>query len=386
MTRPQRLTAAMPEAVRPFSDAVAESAQRLADLASRGRTLVGYFCTYTPLELIHACGMMPVRVTGDPGAVEKAYGLAPDFICPFMKRALEKALDGKYAYLSGLVQGYTCDAACGMVNIWEENIGGALYRALPMPYNDSPESRAYLTAEYTAFIDQAVDAGGSYSPERLGASLDLYAGIRLRMLDLFARRARGTLPLSAAALHVVIQAGFVTPPEVFSAMLDTLQVDDESAVHATPATGIPVLVSGSLVESVSVLAAIEAAGARIVADDLCTGVRHFSPADGAGADPMARLVDRYMSRFPCPSRSRAEDRLPLILDLVERSGARGVVFVLQKFCTPHLADVPTLTDRLREKGLYSLVLEMDETWQLDGRVRTRLEGFLEMLCGVRSDG
>lgn len=370
----------MSEPVRPFNDAVAESTQRMAELARQGRVLLGYFCTYTPLELIHACGMVPVRIIGDPGTVEKAYGLAPDFVCPFMRRALEKALDGQYSFLSGLVQGYTCDVACGMVNIWEENIGGTLYRALPMPYNDTPESRSYLTAEYTAFIGQAVDAGGSYSPQRLAASLDLYAGIRRRVLDLFARRARGALPLSAADLHVVIQAGFVTPPEVFSAMLDTLQVSDESAGHAIPATGIPVLVSGSLVESVSVLAAIEAAGARIVADDLCTGLRHFSPADGAGEDPLARLVDRYMSRFPCPSRSRAEDRLPLILDLAERSGARGVVFVLQKFCTPHLADVPTLTDRLREKGLYSLVLEMDETWQVDGRVRTRLEGFMEMLA------
>ncbi|MFH1981030.1 MAG: 2-hydroxyacyl-CoA dehydratase family protein [Pseudomonadota bacterium] len=375
----QRPKAVMPEVIRPFIDAVAESPSRLAELNRQGRTLVGYFCTYTPIELIHACGMVPVRITGEPGAVEKAYGLAPDFICPFMKRALEKAMDGQYAFLSGLVQGYTCDVACGMVNIWAENIGGNLYRALPMPYNDTPESRDYLTAEYMAFVGQAVAAGGRFSPERLSASLDLYAGIRRRVLKLFALRARGALPLSAADFHAVVQAGFVTPPEAFTAMLDSLPVDDESVCAAVPASGMPVLVTGSLVESTAVLTALEAAGARIVADDLCTGYRHFSPADGAGAEPMDRLVDRYMRRFPCPSRSRAEERLPRILDLAARSGARGVVFLLQKFCTPHLADVPPLTDMLREKGIASLLLEMDETWQVDGRIRTRLEGFFEML-------
>ncbi|MEZ4577583.1 MAG: 2-hydroxyacyl-CoA dehydratase family protein [Desulfobacterales bacterium] len=41
---------------------------------------------------------------------EKAFQHVPDFICPYMKRALEKSLTGDYDFLSGLVQGYSCDA------------------------------------------------------------------------------------------------------------------------------------------------------------------------------------------------------------------------------------------------------------------------------------
>jgi benzoyl-CoA reductase/2-hydroxyglutaryl-CoA dehydratase subunit BcrC/BadD/HgdB len=68
--------------------------------------------------------------------------------------------------------------------------------------------------------------------------------------------------------------------------------------------------------------------------------------------------------------------------LLERSGAKGVVFLIQKFCTPHLADVPTLSKELKERGYPSIMIEVDETWQIQGQLRTRLESFFEMLGAI----
>ena len=370
----------MPVAVRPFHDALTQSPDSLARLAEQGRKPVGYFCTYTPVELIHACGFVPVRIAGGPGAVEKAYGLAPDFVCPFMKRALEKALAGDYRYLSGVVQGYTCDVACGMVNIWAENIAGELFHSLPIPYNDSPDARNYFRAEINRFAEKSRSVGGRFSPQRLEASLDLYGRIRKQLQTLFSRRAENRLSFSSAELHTVVQAGFVSAPEEYDGMLEELISHLEPVRDSLPSmAGLPVLVSGSLVEDSRVLTTLEALGVRIAADDLCTGYRSIEPMDGSGDAPMDRLMDRYLNRFPCPSRSRAEDRLPLLVQLARQAGARGVIFLLQKFCTPHLADIPMLTMGLKEQGLPVLVLEMDESWRLDGQHRTRLEGFLEML-------
>lgn len=53
--------------------------------------------------------------------------------------------------------------------------------------------------------------------------------------------------------------------------------------------------------------------------------------------------------------------------------------MLQKFCTPHLADYPTLSNELRKEGVPSILIEMDETWQMEGQLKTRIEGFFEML-------
>jgi benzoyl-CoA reductase/2-hydroxyglutaryl-CoA dehydratase subunit BcrC/BadD/HgdB len=147
------------------------------------------------------------------------------------------------------------------------------------------------------------------------------------------------------------------------------------------ATGVPILVSGSIIEEPRVLEILEESGARVVADDLCTGLRHFYPADGEGGGPIERLIDRYMNRFPCPSRSKAEDRITMISELIKRSGAEGVVFLFQKFCTPHLADHPALAKQLKQMGIPSIVVEMEEAGVNEGQLRTRLEAFFEMLRG-----
>ena len=114
-------------------------------------------------------------------------------------------------------------------------------------------------------------------------------------------------------------------------------------------------------------------------DDLCTGWRGFSPPTGQGEDPIDRLMDRHFARFPCPSRMKAQDRAPILANLVKRSGARGVVFFLQKFCTPHLADLPVVLEVLQEEGVRGLVVELEETGFNEAQLRTRIETFLEIL-------
>ena len=106
--------------VAPFKTALDNGSQTLSDIARDGRRVFGYFCTYTPIELVDACGWVPIRISGGPGPLEKSYTRVPDFICPYMKRSLEKALNGEYSYLSGIIDGYTCDAACGVANIWAD--------------------------------------------------------------------------------------------------------------------------------------------------------------------------------------------------------------------------------------------------------------------------
>jgi benzoyl-CoA reductase/2-hydroxyglutaryl-CoA dehydratase subunit BcrC/BadD/HgdB len=119
----------------------------------------------------------------------------------------------------------------------------------------------------------------------------------------------------------------------------------------------------------------------VVADDLCNGYRYCQPADGQGADPMERLIDRYVRRFPCPARSTVEDRVPQVKELVEKAGAKGVICLFQKFCTPHLADYPALAAELKNAGIPVLLVEMDESGNIEGQLKTRFGAFFEMIGG-----
>jgi len=361
-----------------FTEALNDSTERLTDLSDRGTRMLGYFCTYTPVEFIHAAGFLPVRITGGTCDAAEADNLTPNFICPYMRQALSKALRGEYRFLSGVVQAYTCDVACGLVRIWENHIAGGLFHTIPLPYNDSTDSRRYFAAALEELGAKLQHLGAPVTESALDQSLDLYSQMRGSVLDLYRMRYDGTFPLAAADFLHVVRAAFVMPPEDYlTAVNDLIEAARHAEVSAT--NGIPVLVSGSLIEEPRVLAILEESGGKVVADDLCTGFRHFFPADGQGSSPMDRLIDRYMNRFPCPARSRAEDRAARLAELIQRSAAKGVVFVLQKFCTPHLADHPTLVSMLKEWDMPTVMVEMEEAAINEGQLRTRLEAFFEML-------
>jgi len=365
-----------------FTEAINTSEARLTALSDAGQKLIGYFCTYTPVEIIHACGFLPVRITGGYGNIDKAYQHVPDFICPYMKRALEKALDGQYNFLSGLVQGYTCDAACGMVNIWKDTVKLDVFHSIPIPYNNTSESKKYFKSMINELIQKLDAVGGSFSKTALSKSLDLYHRIRSLQHDLYQRRYKGKSGLTASEFMTIIDAGSVIPPEDYLTMLEELfpRMPDNYEKQSPEIFGqVPVLVSGSLIERPEIMDIIEACGGRIVADDLCNGLRQILPKNGKGKTSMDRLIHRYMHRFPCPSRSRAVDRSQKLLDILNQSNAKGVIFLIQKFCTPHLADIPIVSEVLNEKGFPSILIEMDETWQMEGQIKTRLEGFFEMI-------
>jgi benzoyl-CoA reductase subunit C len=364
-----------------FHEAVHSRSRVLRDSVSRGNKAIGYFCTYTPVEIIHASGFTPVRIWGGTGCTEEAHTFVPSFICPFMRQSLEKALHGEFDFLTGLVQGYTCDVACGMLNIWRENIPLELYHSMALPYNDNASSRSFLRSSLVDLSTTLSRIGGRFTDYSLETSLDLYASMRSILAQLAEMRMMGTLPLTAGDFLSVVQAGFSLDPEEYLVMLKDLMKSLEHSDKGPAEHGFPVLVSGSVIDNPDTFSLMEELGFRIVSDDLCTGYRNFTPVSGKGNSPMERLIDRIMNRFPCPSRSHPRDRIPLLRDLVTRSGAKGVIFIFQKFCSPHLADHPMVSEAFTREGIPSIVIELDETGTWEAQMRTRLETFSGMLGG-----
>ncbi len=363
----------------PFVEAVKNRTERLSRHAEKQKVF-GWFCTYTPIELIHAAGFLPVRVHGGMIRIENAGSLVPNFMCPYMRTSLERALRGEYKYLSGVIQGYTCDVPCGLMNIWEENIGHGLYYTIPLPYNDNASARLFYRQTLNELVDKLAMVGGKVSLTSLERSLDLYRDLRNNLLRLHELRFQDRLALKASDFYTIAEAGFSLPPEEYNSYLADL-IASLGDNKTTSTRGIPVLVSGSIVEQMWIFDLLEAAGGRVVADDLCNGYRFCEPADGTGADPMERLIDRYIHHFPCPARSNVNDRIVRFRELLHRSGAKGVVFIFQKFCTPHLADYPALADELKKDGVPVLRVEIDESGNIEGQLKTRFQAFFEIIGG-----
>jgi len=368
-----------PVDLRIFAEAVRNRNERLSQCAQKQKIL-GWFCTYTPIELIHAAGFLPVRIYGGAIQITQAGALIPNFVCPYMRASLERALRGEYRYLSGIVQGYTCDVPCGVMSIWEENAGPGLFHTIPLPYNNNEHARAFYRQTVAELVDKLAGIGGRMDSISLRKSLDLYAAIRSNQLRLHEARTRNRLPITAGEFYTVMEAGFSLPPEDYLGHIADL-VESVADNVEWKAGAIPVLVSGSIVEQMWIFDLLENAGGRVIADDLCSGYRSCEPADGNGIEPMERLIDRYMRHSPCPARSSVGERITVIRKMVGESGARGVIFLLQKFCTPHLADYPAIARELKDDGIPVLLVEMDESGNIEGQLKTRFQAFFEMIGG-----
>jgi benzoyl-CoA reductase/2-hydroxyglutaryl-CoA dehydratase subunit BcrC/BadD/HgdB len=143
---------------------------------------------------------------------------------------------------------------------------------------------------------------------------------------------------------------------------------------------VPVYVAGNMTHSDTWFSLIEEAGALIVRDDLCSGARTFRLAVREDLDPLEALTDRYFNSYFCPTKySGAQAHLESLLKDVQDSGAKGVVFLLYKYCEAHFFDYPDLKVALESKGFPTLLLEVEDPSYSIGQLKIRIQAFVEML-------
>jgi len=137
------------------------------------------------------------------------------------------------------------------------------------------------------------------------------------------------------------------------------------------------VLSGVVPEPMALLDAISEAGATVAADDtLCCGHRLYPSGDSE--EPYERLAQRLLGAPPCSTRgSPIQQRIDHLLGLVERTGARGVLFHEVKFCEPEQFYLPYVREALDEAGIRSVVIEVDLSDPLPHQAITRLEALVE---------
>lgn len=346
----------------------------------KGRHVIGTLCSYAPVEILHSLGILPVRIWGQSGDVDTADRLMQPFICPPVRHLMALGLEGRYDFLEGIVHSYTCDATCGLYNIWVRNLKPRFSHLISLPYMAIPESMEYARAELGVFVEKLeAFTGRSFSPGELERSVSLYSEARSLIAEAYGLKAQG-VPISYSDVHYMNLCLQTLPVET---TLPRLRECLQEARGRQPEGGgrRRVLLSGSVITDTALADFLEENGCSIVADDTCLGYRLAKDSPAAGGGPLEALTRYYLERTPCASRADFPARKAFLLEAMGRFGVEAVVFVHQKFCDPHLSDLPFLKDVLGEAGVPSMQIEV-EGESFNSQVRTRVEGFLEMI-GVR---
>jgi benzoyl-CoA reductase/2-hydroxyglutaryl-CoA dehydratase subunit BcrC/BadD/HgdB len=353
--------------------------------AVHGRKAVAVLPIHYPKELFTALDLLTVELWGPPGPPRgDGAGRLQTYVCALARNALAFLASGGADAVDAVLFPHTCDSIQGLATL-APDLGGWRKRVLTFQHPRGPpraSARTYLEAELRALAAglEAL-AGAPLQDDRLAAAVRLHADIDAERAALLDGRAR--LGMSDPELYALLRRGEWLWPEDHRAELRAARAGAKG--HSAP-TGVPVLVSGYVPEPPGLLEALTQAGAFVAADDYAAVgrrvVRATALAPSSGEDPWAELCRRYWAAPPCPTRSAdSSARAEYLAGLAERSGARGALLHLVKFCEPELFDVPAIRKAFGARGLPILVVEGELEAQLPAQAVTRIEAFVELLAG-----
>ena len=354
--------------------------QEITPLLPRDRMSIGFFCPYVPEELIYAAGAHPFRLMGTPIKISHAQAHLPPYCCHLVKSSLESLLQGELHFLRGIVFTHSCDSMLGLSDIW------ALQKSFPIHFNlmipshfDSGQSRVYLKAEIDRFQHYLDSYIGKIIPKNLKASIQLFNRIRESLKEIYQRRRNDASRLPGKAFAQIIRAGYLMDRSRYLELLEELlgALGEKSNDNKDR---VPIYVTGNMTHSDTWFSLIEETGALIVQDDLCSGARTFRLAVREDLDPIEALTERYFNSYFCPTKYRgAQAHLETLLKDVQDSEAKGVIFLLYKYCEAHFFDYPDLKVALESKGIPTLLLEVEDPSYSIGQLKIRVQAFVEML-------
>ncbi len=342
----------------------------------QGGRIAAVLPVFAPRALLRGYGYLPVELWGPPGVplAEGASHLQP-YVCSIVRNALSFLLSGGLDATDLILVPHACDSLQGLGSLLLDFVKPR-QAVLPfyLPRSNGAHAGAFLASELRRLADELrAMSGRSPSAQELLAHVLAEEEADGWLAQLHA--ARRDLPLGNMDYFRMVRSREYLPLEAFVQLArDVLALRQDSS-----AAGTPLLISGVLPEPRPLLQALDERNARIVADDLLCGRRRLCPP-GQSQDPFVRIAESWQAGPPDSTRgSSLEARRGSLLQLVESSGARGVVFQLVKFCEPELFYLPGLRKALLERGIPSVVIEVDLNDELSQQALTRVDALLEMI-------
>lgn len=213
-------------------------------IADSRKPVIGWFCAYTPQEILLAAGLYPYRIVPEPGG---AITLADSYIersfCPYVRSCLGEALEGRYRFLDGLVVVNSCDPMRRLYDAWRYYIGGFV-TLLDLPRLDSDLAVEYYRGCLLRFIGELeAHYRVNISATAVTEAISVQNETRSRLRELYQLNQDYGMPIPAVQIQRLIRASNVLPADAFAELLE--QLVHEVSVAGSDARGEPrVLISG----------------------------------------------------------------------------------------------------------------------------------------------
>lgn len=371
-------------------DVCRDYGSRAAELKAEGRRVIGYPCALVPVEIITAAGLVPFRIKGDAHEpITQADALMETIVCSAVRCRFDLALKGHYDFLDGLVVPHACDSIARTYPIWKYSLGLPYTHFLNLPHASDESSLDFFKRILSTFKDTLA----TFAKREIGA-VDLADAVRLHNRNravvgqLYELRKPDPPLVSGAELTMSLIGAMGLPVDESTSLLESV-VDEVQKRHGPKNSRMArIMIIGAEVADVELVRSVEAAGAYVIADDLCPGARENLALADPTADPIDGLAERYLRKVRCP-RTFAQSAGEYLTGLDRRFGhigraiadfrVDGVVLYLYRYCDPFGFEAPALKSYLAGLGVPVLSLESEYSMAGTGWLNTRVQAFLETL-------
>jgi len=349
----------------------------------QGKKIIGCMPYFCPEELVHAAGMIPFGVWGAETQVAEAKHYLPAFICSIIQTTLELGIRGKYDGLNAVMIPILCDSLKSMDGNWRYGVKDIPVIPVTHAQNRKTQAGAEFTAsQYRKILKRLEEISDkTVSDNDVKKSIAVYKKrnetVR-RFIDELAKRPGS---INASGRNAVLKSGYFMDAREFTektaALADCLAATPAAANSPAPR----IITCGIIADNSGLLKILDDCNVSLV-DDIVTheSLRYCFDAPEAD-DPVMSLALMIGNIEGCsvlfdPGKKRAD----MLVDLVHRRSANGVLFVMTKFCDPEEYDIVPLKKILNKNGIRSLSVEVDQQTTNIEQIRTAIETFCEILA------
>lgn len=372
---------------RPLEEALYECREMLEDTSfptvrrwrDAGGKVIGHFQVYFPEEIVHAAGLLPVKIRGAQVEAMQADSRFGSYLCSILKTSLELALSGRLR-LEMFVTHPICDAARNLGAVWGRNFQYPC-EILYLPQNaNSAHASTYLRGEYER-LKRAVEAVGErpVADDALSRSIEVYNENRALLRELYAIKRKTPWLISADEAYALVAIGGVIPRDEHNELLRfVLPMIRER--NSRPQDRVRVVFEGGFCEQPPLdLIRTIARSCYVVDDDLLIGMRWITGDVPLGRDPLKNLAEAYLenSSYSPVQHDLRKPKEKMLLERIRSSGADAAIITAAKMCEPGLEEQVAYTRALDEAGIPYFVGEFEENMTTFDHMEIQLETFVE---------
>jgi benzoyl-CoA reductase/2-hydroxyglutaryl-CoA dehydratase subunit BcrC/BadD/HgdB len=343
---------------------------------------IGWVCSYTPLEIPIAGGLVPVRLEGGESLPRSQDPRIYQLMCPYLRAIFNKAVTNELPSLDAVVFTTGCDALRRLADLWEAFVPTKGIFMLEVP--------KIQTDEALCFFERGLRNWGKELEAVLNCQIndeDLHRAIsdmnklRKGFQDIATARKANPGLISFEDLNLSIRNVLGAGPNEGLALLEGIRERMKGSPLSSDGDAPKVFLMSTMLDQPKIIRMIEDTGIAIVSEDHCMGGRHFDGLVSESNDPYRALAERYLQKWPCARMKGAEQRFQWIEKEIEDAGVSGVIFLWLKYCDQSGFEIPLIKRYTEKRGLPLLVLENDYTDTGLGQLKVRIEAFAEILKG-----